>query len=151
MKSFAGSKAIGVNALSANPKAAMQLAAFLGSVEAQKAHYEMRGIIPAHKNLANNDKVKADQVAKAELDTIANASALQPALPQMDDFWGPMGNFGGKIVAGDIITSLNGHAIRDDLLLDLWASGMEEGDSVEIVLYRSGTELSFTLTWGSFS
>jgi arabinogalactan oligomer/maltooligosaccharide transport system substrate-binding protein len=59
-------------------------------------------MIPAHKSLANNDKVKADQVAKAEMDTIANASALQPALPQMDDFWGPMGNFGGKIVAGDI-------------------------------------------------
>ena len=63
MKAFGGSKAIGVNALSKNPKAAMQLAAFLSSVEAQKAHYEMRGIIPAATILASDPVVVADVVA----------------------------------------------------------------------------------------
>ena len=46
MKSFAGSKAIGVNPNSKNPEAAVALAAFLGSTEAQQAHYDMRNIIP---------------------------------------------------------------------------------------------------------
>ena len=106
MMAMSGSKVVGVNpnsgSVAGKQAIATAFAAFLASEEAQLARYEMRGMIPAHKNLANNEKVKADQVAKAEMDTIANASALQPALPQMDDFWGPMGNFGGKIVAGDI-------------------------------------------------
>jgi arabinogalactan oligomer/maltooligosaccharide transport system substrate-binding protein len=106
MMAMSGSKVVGVNPNSGKVEgkqaAATAFAAFLASEEAQLARFEMRGMIPAHKNLANNDKVKADPVAVAEMNTIANASALQPALPQMDDFWGPMGNFGGKIVAGDI-------------------------------------------------
>ena len=106
MMAMSGSKVVGVNPNSGKVEGkqaiATAFAAFLASEEAQLARFEMRGMIPAHKNLANNDKVKADQVAIAEMLTIANASALQPALPQMDDFWGPMGNFGGKIVSGDI-------------------------------------------------
>lgn len=106
MMAMSGSKVCGVNPNSGKVEgkqaAATAFAAFLASEESQLARFEMRGMIPAHKNLANNDKVKADQVAIAEMLTIANASALQPALPQMDDFWGPMGNFGGKIVSGDI-------------------------------------------------
>ena len=106
MMAMSGSKVVGVNPNSGKVEGkqaiATAFAAFLASEEAQLARFEMRGMIPAHKNLANNDKVKADQVAIAEMLTIANASALQPALPQMDDFWGPMGNFGGKVVSGDI-------------------------------------------------
>ena len=106
MMAMSGSKVVGVNPNSGKVEGkqaiATAFAAFLASEEAQLARFEMRGMIPAHKNLANNEKVQADPVAVAEMLTIANASALQPALPQMDDFWGPMGNFGGKIVAGDI-------------------------------------------------
>lgn len=54
------------------------------------------------------------------------------------------------LVAGDIITVLDGHAIRDDLQLDLWAADLEEGDPVELTIYRSGSEISLTLTWSNF-
>ena len=55
------------------------------------------------------------------------------------------------IVAGDIILSLNGHTVQDDLQLDQWASGMKAGDTVEIVLYRSGAEVTLSLIWDNFS
>ena len=51
------------------------------------------------------------------------------------------------VVAGDIITAINGNAIRDDLLLDLWTQSLESGDLVELTLYRGGTELQLQLTW----
>ena len=41
MMSYAGSKAIGVNPNTDNMVAAVELAVFLGSPEAQRAHYEM--------------------------------------------------------------------------------------------------------------
>lgn len=54
------------------------------------------------------------------------------------------------IVAGDIITALDGHLIRDDLLLDSWAAGIEEGDSVELTIYRGGSEVILSLSWSYF-
>lgn len=53
------------------------------------------------------------------------------------------------IVAGDIITALDGQSIRDDLL-PLMAASLNEGDSVELTMYRSGSEVSLTLTWRNF-
>ena len=54
------------------------------------------------------------------------------------------------VVAGDIITALDGHAVRDDLQLDSWASDIKEGDSVELTIYRAGSEVSVTLSWSYF-
>ena len=54
------------------------------------------------------------------------------------------------IVVGDIITSLNGTAIQTSSLSDLFAVCPAEGDSVELTLYRSGTELTLWLTWGNY-
>jgi arabinogalactan oligomer/maltooligosaccharide transport system substrate-binding protein len=102
MKSFGGSKAIGVNALSANPKAAMQLAAFLSSVEAQKAHYEMRGIIPAATVLATDPVVAADVVAVAQSMTMANTAIGQPTIPEMGNYWGPADTMADAIVNGEV-------------------------------------------------
>ena len=54
------------------------------------------------------------------------------------------------IVAGDIIIALDGHGVRDDLQLDIWAPGLTEGDSVDLTIYRAGSEVSVTLLWGNF-
>ena len=54
------------------------------------------------------------------------------------------------VVAGDIITALDGHAVRDDLQLDGWAADIEDGDSVELTIYRAGSEVSLTLSWSNF-
>lgn len=102
MKALSGSKCVGVNPNTAKVEgkqaAATAFAAYLASEESQLARFEMRGIIPAHKNLANNEKVLADQVAKAEIENINNAGAIQPLLPEMNTyFWGPMGTFAGKV------------------------------------------------------
>ena len=51
------------------------------------------------------------------------------------------------ILAGDIITQIDGHAIQDHRFLDIWASTMTTGNSVDLMLYRSGSEVSVTLTW----
>ena len=102
MRSFAGCKAIGVNALSAHPKAAMQLAAFLSSVEAQKAHYEMRNIIPAATVLATDPAVAADVVAVAQSNTMANTAVGQPTIPEMSNYWGPADTMADAIVNGEV-------------------------------------------------
>jgi arabinogalactan oligomer/maltooligosaccharide transport system substrate-binding protein len=102
MKAFAGSKAVGVNPNASNPKAATQFAAFLASEAAQKARYEMRGVIPAAKNLAADESVKSNMVAVAEINTMTNTSVGQPTIPEMGQFWTPAGNFGGLISNGEV-------------------------------------------------
>ena len=102
MRSFAGSKAIGVNPNCQNMQAAIALAVYLGSAEAQKAHYEMRGIVPTSNALSNDATVSADIVAMAQANTIANTSVLQATLPEMGSYWTPSENMGKAIVSGEV-------------------------------------------------
>ena len=46
MLAFAGSKAIAVNPNCKYQQVAVALAKYLGSKDAQKKHYELRGVIP---------------------------------------------------------------------------------------------------------
>ena len=107
MKSFAGSKAVGVNPNSKSMKAAMQFAAFLASAEGQLLRYEVRSAIPVATALAEDPAIASDIVAVAILDTIANTSVLQPTLPEMGNWWSPIETLGRNIVAGDV-TADNG-------------------------------------------
>ena len=102
MRSFAGSKAIGVNPNCQNMQAAIALAVYLGSAEAQKAHYEMRGIVPTSNALSSDATVSADIVAMAQANTIANTSVLQATLPEMGNYWTPSENMGKAIVSGEV-------------------------------------------------
>ena len=85
MKAFAGSKAIGVNPHSANPQVAVALAAYMGSTEAQKLHFELRNIIPTD----NGVDVGDNALAKAQMDAMSYASIVQPVLPEMSRYWDP--------------------------------------------------------------
>ena len=107
LKSFAGSKAVGVNPNSKSMKVAMQFAAFLASAEGQLLRYEVRSAIPVATALAEDPTIAADPVAVAILDTIANTSILQPTLPEMGNWWSPIETLGRNIVAGDV-TADNG-------------------------------------------
>ena len=100
MKAFYGSKAVGFNPNSKVPQAAAEFATYLGSSEAQKAHYTMRQIVTTDKSLAST--YKNDPAAVAQNDTIANTSTLQPTIAQMGNFWDPCKNFGTAIVNGDV-------------------------------------------------
>ncbi len=104
LKSFAGSKAFGVNPTSKNLKAASALAAWLGSAEMQDLHYELRGgeVIPCSVELIASGKYDADPAAVAQNDTIANTSVLQPVIPEMGTYWGNAGPMGQALVNGEI-------------------------------------------------
>lgn len=123
MRAFAGSKCVGVNPNCKNQKVAMQLAAFLTSEEAQMARYEMRGIIPSHKNLAANETIAADMVAVAEMNTMTNCSVAQPTIPEMASYWTPMGSFGAAVVNKDV-TEDNYMDMVDQFMTQLNASGL---------------------------
>ena len=110
LKSFAGSKAVGVNPHASEHgamKPAMQFAAFLASAEGQLLRYQVRSAIPVATALAEDPAIASDIVAVAILDTIANTSVLQPTLPEMGNWWVPMETLGRNIVSGEV-TAENG-------------------------------------------
>ena len=110
LKSFAGSKAVGVNPHASEHgamKPAMQFAAFLASAEGQLLRYQVRSAIPVATALAEDPAIASDIVAVAILDTIANTSILQPTLPEMGNWWTPIETLGRNIVAGEV-TADNG-------------------------------------------
>jgi arabinogalactan oligomer/maltooligosaccharide transport system substrate-binding protein len=102
MKSFAGSKAIGVNPATAlykeHPEIAVALAAYLGGTSAQKDHYDLRNIIPTDLSIDVGD----DALAKAQMDTMDYASIVQPVVGSMGQYWGPAESMGQEIVAGTV-------------------------------------------------
>ena len=102
MKSFAGSKAIGVNPATAlyseHPEVAVALAAYLGSTSAQQDHYDLRNIIPTDSNINIGD----DALAKAQMNTMGYASVVQPLQADMGNYWGPAESMGKELVAGTV-------------------------------------------------
>ena len=98
LKAFAGSKAIGVNPNCQNQKVAVSLAQYLASEEAQKAHYEMRGIIPCNTTLLATDALQKDALAQAQANTVANTSINQPVNTTFNTlWWSTAGNMASNI------------------------------------------------------
>ena len=104
LRSFAGSKAYGVNPNSANLKAASLLAAWLGSAEMQDLHFQLRNgeVIPCSVSLIASGKYDTNPAAVAQNDTIANTSFLQPTIPEMGTYWGNADSMGKALVNGEI-------------------------------------------------
>ena len=96
--SFAGVKAIGVNAYSKNPEQAVALAAFLGSTQAQQDHFDLRMVVPTDTTIDATDNA----LVKAQNDTINQTSFIQPFVANMSNFWGPAETFGTAIVNGKV-------------------------------------------------
>ena len=106
MTALSGTKCVGVNpnsgSVAGKQKICTEFAAFLASEESQLARYEMRGVIPAAKALAENEKIKTDPVAIAEMETMDQCAVIQSALPEMGNYWTPVETFGKGCVNGDI-------------------------------------------------
>ena len=102
LKAFFGSKAIGVNPNSEDMEVAVALAAYLGGEEAQKAHYEMRNILPTNTTVLADPTIATDVVAIASDACIANTSIMQPYCAAMGNYWSAAENFGKSLVAKDI-------------------------------------------------
>ena len=101
MKSFASNKAIGVNPNASNPKAAMELAAFLTSPEALLRRYELSGYTPAASACAEEDIIKSNPTV-ATLNAQMEYTVAQPVIAEMSGFWDPVKNFGLNILNGSI-------------------------------------------------
>ena len=102
MKSFAGNKAVGVNPNAKNPKAAMELAAFLTSPEALLSRYELSGYTPAASACVEADVIKANPTVVVLNDQMANCAIVQPVIAEMNSYWDPVKNFGLNILNGTI-------------------------------------------------
>jgi arabinogalactan oligomer/maltooligosaccharide transport system substrate-binding protein len=102
MRSFAGTKCIGVNPKCKDQDVAVALAMYLGSSECQKIRFEARGIIPCNNDLVQSDAVQKDELAVAQNDEIENAAKVQPLLEEMASYWDPAATMGGEIVQGDV-------------------------------------------------
>ena len=100
MYSYAGSKAVGVNSQSEHMVAAVELAVYLGSAEAQMLHYELRSVIPSNTELMDDPEIAADPVVIAQNDTFDRTSVLQPFVSQMSNCWTPVENLGKAIRNG---------------------------------------------------
>ena len=124
MKSFAGSKAIGVNPNCEYPQVAVALANYLGSAEAQKAHYELRNVIPCNTELLAEDEIAADALVTAQNETFNATSIIQPFVKAMDQYWSPAENFGKSLVNGEV-THDNAAEMTENLNESLNTSAVE--------------------------
>ena len=97
MLAYAGSKAIGVNSHSEHMEQAVALAVYLGGLDAQKAHYEMRNVIPCNTELLKDPKISSDALVLAQNNTFNSTSILQPFVPAMSNCWSPVENMGKGI------------------------------------------------------
>ena len=99
LKAFLGSKAVGVNPNCENQEIAVKLAAYLGSEDAQLAHFQLRGQSPVNTNLATNSEVAADPVASAMAEVATNCSVAQPII-DMQGYRDAATPFGDSFVNG---------------------------------------------------
>ena len=102
LKAFNGTKAYAANPNSANLQAATALAAWLGSAEMQKLHYEIRNgeVIPVDVSLA--DLYASNPAAIAQENTMAYTSTLQPNITEMGNYWANAGAMGTALANGEI-------------------------------------------------
>lgn len=99
LKAFLGSKAIGVNPNCKNQEVAVKLAAFLGSEDAQLAHFKLRAQAPVNKDLATNEEIAADPVAAAMAKVSSDCSVAQPII-DMAGYWDAATPFGDAFQNG---------------------------------------------------
>ena len=102
MYADAGSKASVVNSQSRYPEAAVQLAVYLGSAEAQRLHYELRNVIPCNTELLHAEDIASDELVIAQNDTFNYTSIMQPFVSQMNNCWTPVENLGKGIRNGSV-------------------------------------------------
>ena len=108
LKSFAGSKAIGVNRQSQVPQNVLvSLAQYLASEDAQLSHYEMRNIVPCNTKLLESDAVKNDALAQAQSNTVANTAIIQPANTTFNNNWWDNATTMANAIMDGVVTEAN--------------------------------------------
>ncbi len=93
-----GYKLLGVNASTAYPNTAIELAKFLSGEECQKERAEQLNWGPSNKVIAESETIKNDQALSAIL---AQSAYSVPQVGVAATFWTPVGTFGSKIADAD--------------------------------------------------
>ena len=103
LKSFAGSKAVGINPHCDYQEAAVEFAKYLAGEDAQRLHYEMRNVIPCNTTLLKSEAFKDNELVQAQNNTIANTSIIQPYNNTFNsNYWDNAVNFAWNIIDGDV-------------------------------------------------
>ena len=79
LKSFYGTKCIGVNASSDSMEAAVAFAAYLGTEENQLLRYERSSQVPTNQHAASREELKSDPLVQVIIDQVEKASVVQPS------------------------------------------------------------------------
>ena len=82
-----------------NQEVAVKLAAFLGSEDAQLAHFKLRAQAPVNKDLVTNEEIAADPVAAAMAKVSSDCSVAQPII-DMAGYWDAATPFGDAFQNG---------------------------------------------------
>lgn len=102
LRPFGSAKAVGVKATTQYPKAAIELAMYLGGYDAQKAHYEMRGYVPCLTALLEEDDIKNNMVVSVDAYSNENIAVPRTSFKEMSYFWSPAESFGIELRDGVI-------------------------------------------------
>jgi len=103
MKSFYGSKAMGVNAKSKNPAAAVAFVTFINTGDQQAARFEQTAVIPTNSDAANTDAVMSNALAQVIMDEANNCAIMQPYSKEFSsDYWTPAGALADAIKNGEL-------------------------------------------------
>ncbi|MCR5254760.1 MAG: extracellular solute-binding protein [Acetatifactor sp.] len=102
LSNFADFKAYGVKSSTLYPKAAQQLAEWLGGEESQLKRFEAINMTPTVTALLENESVQANVAACALSEMTGKFSTPQPTTSQISQYWAPVEAFGKGIVNGDI-------------------------------------------------
>lgn len=124
LMAYAGSKAIGVNPNASNMQAAVALAKYLGSAEAQLAHYEMRSVVPCNTELLADPAIQSDLLVRAQNDTFDKTSIIQPFVPAMSYYWTPADSW-GKSLNNKEVTHANAEEMTEQLNTSLNSTGVD--------------------------
>lgn len=123
MYAFAGTKTICVNSYTAHMVAAVELAIYLGSSQAQKLHYELRSVIPCSLDLIDDPEIAGDPVFFAQNDTVDRTSVWQPSIPEMNSCWDPMASM-GKLLRSGAVTHENARQQTESMNAAMNSSGI---------------------------
>ncbi len=105
LSNFADFKAYGVKSSTKYPKAAQELAVFLGSEECQLQRFKALSMTPTVSALTENADVKANVAACALSEMTGTYSTPQPTTSQISEYWTPVEAFGKGVVNHDITTA----------------------------------------------
>ncbi len=101
--SFYSSKAIGVNAQSKNPAAAVAFAAFLGNEQNQILRFEKSDQVPTNTKASENEAVKSDAKAAILVEESNKSSVMQPVSSTFSArYWSNAGAIATEIRSGEI-------------------------------------------------